>query len=230
MPFLSRVRFNPTRRDTRRLCGSAQSMHAAVLGSHPDLALGNSSEQRVLWRLDQYSSHDIQLYVVSPTKPDFTGLIEQAGWPSRPEWDTTDYAPFLAALGSDQTWRYRLTANPVRVLPKRPGDPRRRGKVSPHLTVRQQQEWLAKQAQTWGFKVPADDVHGIQVEVRDRRSVSFVRRGPSDSSPGRVPLTQATFTGTLTVTDAVAFRAALTGGMGRAKAYGCGLMTLAPLR
>lgn len=224
---LSRLRLNPTRRDSRRLVGSPRAMHAAVMGSHPSQE--GSAPGRVLWRLDQYASHDLQLYVLSPTAPDFTGLLEQAGWPTQISWDTTAYEPFLATLAANQQWAYRLTANPVRVLPKDPTSGVRRGKVSPHLTVRQQQQWLVKQSFSWGFRIATDDTFGVDTEVRERHTTSFGRRDPSEA--GRrapVSLTSATFKGVLTVTDPDALRSALTLGMGRAKAYGCGLMTLAP--
>lgn len=227
---LSRLRLNPTRRDTRRLVGSPQSLHAAVMGSHPP-SPAQDGAGRVLWRLDQYSGHDLQLYVLSPSPPDFTGLLEQAGWPTQITWDTTAYEPFLANLSTGQQWTYRLTANPVRVLPKDTASGSRRGKVSPRLTVRQKQEWLVKHSASWGFEVPADDTFGVDAEVRERHTASFARRDASGGG-NRTPvaLTRATFRGTLTVTDADILKHALTHGMGRAKAYGCGLMTLAPIR
>ncbi len=42
-----------------------------------------------------------------------------------------------------------------------------------------------------------------------------------------VTLTTVTYDGILQITDADAFRRALTNGIGHAKAYGCGLLTLA---
>ncbi|GAA1752826.1 type I-E CRISPR-associated protein Cas6/Cse3/CasE [Nostocoides vanveenii] len=227
MTELSRVRLNPTRRDTHRLLASPQAMHAAVMGSHPQLA-DEDSAGRVLWRVDQAKTHDIQLYVVSPSAPDFTGLIEQAGWPSQPQWDSTAYEPFLDRLAAGQAWRFRLTANPVRVLPKQPGGPRR-GRVSPHLTADQQREWLVKHARSWGFEVATDETFGVLSEVSERHTVSFGRR-EAEAGRSRVSLSRASFAGLLTVVAPSALRTALVGGMGRAKAYGCGLMTLAPPR
>ena len=226
--YLSRLRLNPTRRDARRLVGSPQAMHAAVMGSHHPESSSNPAG-RVLWRLDNYASHDLQLYVVSPSRPDFTGLLEQAGWPTQISWDTTNYAAFLANIDDGQSWSYRLTANPVRVLARDSASVTGRGKVSPHLTVGQQQAWLAKHSHTWGFSLPADDNFGVETEVRERHTASFGRQDPSEAGRrASVSLTRATFKGVLTVTDPEALRSALTLGMGRAKAYGCGLMTLAP--
>ena len=48
-----------------------------------------------------------------------------------------------------------------------------------------------------------------------------------DSRPHTVTQRQVTVVGRLEVTDTALLRASLTAGMGRGKAYGCGLMTLA---
>lgn len=223
MTYFSRIRLNPTRRDTRRLVGSPQAMHAAVMGSHP---LGSSPDEgRVLWRLDRHANHDLELYVVSPSEPDFTGLVEQAGWPKVMAWDTTDYGLFLGRLGSGQRWAFRLTANPVRAVAVEGG----RGRVTPHLTVAQQEQWLIDHGSSWGFEVPNAEPASFSVSVRERHTAGFSRATPGSggSERGRVAITRADFLGQLVVTDAKLLRRALTYGMGRAKAYGCGLMTLA---
>ncbi|EXU63555.1 CRISPR-associated protein Cse3 [Streptomyces sp. PRh5] len=74
--------------------------------------------------------------------------------------------------------------------------------------------------------------HGDRYElmVRDQRNLSFPKQGPDNTSKRhRVTLVTVTYDGRLTVTDADRFRATLTQGLGKAKAYGCGLMTLVPL-
>lgn len=228
MTYLSRVRLNPTRRGAQKLLTSPQAMHAAVMGSHPRL-LDERVSGRVLWRIDQPAKHDIQVYVVSPVAPDFTGLLEQAGWPTQRDWDSTEYQPFLDKLNKGQLWSFRVTANPVRVLPKKPGDTRRRGRISPHVTADQQRGWLFKNGPTWGFSLPTHDSFGVQAEVRDRHTVRFGRVS-AEASRSTVSLSRASFTGLLTIEDPDALRSALVEGMGRAKAYGCGLMTLAPPR
>ncbi|MCS0601592.1 type I-E CRISPR-associated protein Cas6/Cse3/CasE [Streptomyces sp. LP11] len=80
--------------------------------------------------------------------------------------------------------------------------------------------------------------------VHDRTPVRFQRRSedPTSRRDARtgtgtgtgtgtdVRFTRATFDGRLRITDLAAFRRTLTHGMGKSKAYGCGLMTLAPVR
>ena len=68
---LSRIQINPARRGGRRLLGSPQAMHAAVLASFPD---GEGDRGRVLWRVDR-DEHRVWLYVVSRPVPDFGHIV-----------------------------------------------------------------------------------------------------------------------------------------------------------
>jgi CRISPR system Cascade subunit CasE len=87
--YLSKVVLNPQRRAGRPLLGSPQSLHAAILAAFPG-RLSDRSDERVLWRLDP-APGAVHLFVVSPEEPDFTHLIEQAGWPTLPTWKTRPY-------------------------------------------------------------------------------------------------------------------------------------------
>jgi CRISPR system Cascade subunit CasE len=228
--FFSRVRLNPTRRGTMKFLASPQAMHAVVMGScGPEVS--GSDTGRVLWRVDQPERHTIELYVVSPARPDFTGLIEQAGWPTTETWDTTSYDPFLGRIRNGQQWRFRLTANPVRSVSG--GQGTGRGKVVPHRTRRFQEEWLLERAKGWGFEIPdASDSEASAVTLVERDQRTFGRRDPHANPPRRhsVDITRATYAGVLDVVDEESLRRSLTHGIGRAKAYGCGLLILAPVR
>lgn len=220
---LSRVRLNPARRAGRGVLASPQAMHAAVMAAFPG-RLADRTSERVLWRLDA-GVGEAMLYVVSPEPPDFTHLIEQAGWPTLPTWESRDYAPLLDRLAVAQRWNFRLTANPTRARPPKEGAPSQR---FGHVTVAQQQSWLVSRAARAGFELPvvaaADGEKRPEngVVVRDR-SLERFRRGD-----GTVTLSRATFEGQLTVVDPAALRETLIGGLGPAKAYGCGLLTLVP--
>ncbi|GAB79421.1 CRISPR system Cascade subunit CasE [Austwickia chelonae] len=219
--YLTKFSLNPSRRGTRHLLGSPQRMHAAVLACYPPEA----QTGRVLWRVDRPQRHECFLYVVGAAEPDLTTLVEQAGWPMTQTWQTTTYAPFLSRLADGQRWRFRLSANPVHVL-RQEGAPR--GKVVPHVTAHQQEQWLREHGAGWGFSIcdPEGAAEG-GVVVTGRQADAFSRGDPAGGRRGRVTISRVQFDGALTVTDVGLFREALVGGMGRAKAYGCGLMTLA---
>jgi CRISPR system Cascade subunit CasE len=91
---------------------------------------------------------------------------------------------------------------------------------------------LTDRASQCGFQIPessASDSVGEPVPdlaVTGRSRVTFKRRG----SPAAVVIQVVTYEGRIVVADADLLRHALLSGIGPAKAYGCGLMTLAPAR
>mgnify|MGYP001233290237 CR=1 FL=1 len=229
--YLSRIRLNPTRIKTRQLLGSPQITHALVEGSRPPGAV--DGDGRVLWRIDA-NGPDIELYVSSPWRPDFTGVVEQAGWPTAATWDTREYGAFLASLQAGQRWSFRVTANPTRVVSRGEG---LRGKVVPHRTASHQIEWFGARAGGWGFDIASNSLGEAELVLVGRGSRAFPRRSGQLTDDGegrprgsRVAITQVTLIGALKVVDPDALRTALISGMGRARGYGCGLMTLAPPR
>lgn len=219
--YLTRFQMNPARRETLRLMGSPQRMHAAVLGTFPPAALDRATT-RVLWRLDEPSRHERNLFIVSPVRPSLEDLQDRCGWSQEASWRTADYERLLHRLSVGQRWRFRLTGNPVRSVRTEHG---RRGSVSPHLTVDQQRQWLLERAVRHGFFV-VEGEHGSQVAVTRRDRESFDKG--SDGQRQRATITRAQFDGVLQVHDPELLRHTLINGIGRAKAYGCGLLTLAP--
>ncbi|WP_432246670.1 type I-E CRISPR-associated protein Cas6/Cse3/CasE [Streptomyces sanyensis] len=232
--FLTRFRVNTARAQSRQLLSSPQYVHAAVMSSFPDMLPTDTDVPRVLWRVDRTATAQVHLYIASPARPDLTHLVEQVGWPAAATeeargWTTYDYAPFLARLEKGSTWNFRLTANPVHSIRNRDGVPTKR---TAHRTARHQLRWLLQRQEEGGFHIhekPAarqhtqsGDTH--QVVVTDQRALDFSKRGEK----GRITLTTVTYDGRLDVTDPDALRRLLTHGLGKAKAYGCGLMTLAP--
>lgn len=228
---LSRIQINPERRGGRKLLGSPQAMHAAVLASFPQT---EEERGRVLWRVDR-DTHQQWLYVVSGPRPDFAHIVEQAGWQTTADtWAVRPYGPLLDRLAAGQTWAFRLTANPTRtsraktvvdgipvVPPRDPDKPKERAKRYGHVTVAEQLDWLLARTEGWGFTVPEKD--GVRdVVVHGRRTERFQRKGAT------VTIAKATYDGILTVADPDALRGVMTAGAGPAKGYGCGLLTLAP--
>lgn len=223
---LSRVLINPQRRGARKLMGNPQAMHAAVMAAFPPGSESETAGGRVLWRLDS-TGEETALYVVSPLAPCFMHIVEQAGWSTTNSWATRAYAPVLDALETGQRYAFRLVGNPTH----RGAGPDGQKRIFGHVTVEQQMGWLLGKAEANGFAIPTTDfLDGgsqvasavPQVEISDRRSLRF-RRGQ-----GSVTLATARFDGILEVTEPHALRAVLTHGLGRAKGYGCGLLTLAP--
>lgn len=195
---------------------SPERLHATVESGFPSSA---DKKFRNLWRIDRLGNV-LYLLVLSDGKPDFTHIVEQFGWPgAEQKWETKDYAPLLGRIELGQKWQFRLRANPVHSV-KQPSNsqaqkPTKRGKVYAHVTVQQQEQWLLDRAAKYGFSLQESSFRVVQQEVK-----KFQRqRNP-------VTLGIATFEGILEVEDVALFLRTLICGIGRAKAYGCGLLTI----
>lgn len=236
MTWFAAMNINPQRRGGRKLISSPQAMHAAVMSAFEPGSL-DSVEGRPLWRLD-IDKPVYRLYIVSPLRPDLQHIIEQAGWQGQ-RWDTTPYSPFLDRLRQGQRWGFRFTANPTKRGPSHGG----RGELQPQTTVTQQTQWLLERSSKWGFTIPDIEIPTIEsspaegietggsrtcpdVKVTSREEKRFSRRGATDKKASTVTIVQAQYEGTLEISDVDALRYSLTNGIGRGKAYGCGLLTL----
>ncbi|GAA3757383.1 type I-E CRISPR-associated protein Cas6/Cse3/CasE [Salinactinospora qingdaonensis] len=117
---------------------------------------------------------------------------------------------FLATLHAGMRVRYRIAANPT----KRHGntaEPHKRGKLA-HLHGEQAELWWLRKATNVGL-------HPLQLHAAQLSDI----RGTRDTRHG---VTQ--FDGTAMVTDPQQLHTALIEGIGRAKTYGCGMLSLGP--
>lgn len=229
MTTLTKVILNPNRRQGRRLLANPQAMHAAVRAAFPpDI---DELHSRVLWRVDG-EEHQRTLYIVGPEKPVGEHIVEQAGWDTRPA-QSLDYERFLGALTKGQRWRFELVANPTY---SKSQTNHGRGKVKAHVSADQQLNWLYQRCHIAGFALaPRSGEQTVSEEERARWSVeeetAVVERRTLDFRKGSgsksVRIVTARYRGTLEVTDPEALRRTLVLGIGRARAYGCGLLTLA---
>lgn len=234
--YLTRFRFNAARTGARRLLTSPQMLHAAVMSSFPEPPATPDGGPRVLWRVDHNSAAEVLLYITGPARPDLTHLVEQAGWPdAAPQgWATYDYTTFLAGLATDSPWAFRLTANPVHSIRRKEGEPTKR---TAHRTTCHRIQWLLKQQERGGFMIAEKppgrrllergDEH--ELIVGEARDLAFTKAAGRPQERQSLRIATVTYQGRLLVTDREAFRRTLVSGLGKAKAYGCGLMTLAPV-
>ena len=254
--YLTRVYLNPYKRGCRHLVASPQRLHAAVLASFPPGVLETASEGRVLWRLDRrnldvrrYPKPEIRedaptltLYISSPTPPDPASLAEQAGYETEGGVLIRRIDGLLDNLVAGQVWSFRITVNPVF---RKAEQLNAQGKKRPlgHVTVQQQRQWLLDRTEAHGFRIlegselerdwpvwmhkvgDLEKDSQLLVDLVSRRIERFDRGHGRDKC--QVTLQMATFEGLMTVTDPIRLRTSLANGIGRAKGYGAGLMTLA---
>lgn len=214
--YLSRVSLNVKRRETQRVLVLLQQMHAAVEQSFSEHG------QRNLWRIDWFDNV-CYLLVLSEHQPDFGHVVERFGYVEAvSEWETKNYSLLLDRLKERQTWQFRLRANPTRSSFSEKSTETGRGKVFAHVTQAQQKQWLIDKATPLGFSVSEESFDIVHTQW-DKFSKTM-------GGKREVTIRTATYEGALTVTDSELFKGTLLKGIGRAKAYGCGLLTIANCR
>ncbi|MCL2865059.1 MAG: type I-E CRISPR-associated protein Cas6/Cse3/CasE [Lachnospiraceae bacterium] len=188
-----------------RAISSPQILHAMVEGCF-------SQKNRTLWRLDSLNGQ-LYLLVVSKYEPNFESLQVQL-CENGEIGLIKNYSSFLAKIENGQKLRFRFRGNPVYNVVQNKGE---RGKVKPHMSEKHKRAWFLKISEKNGFVLEENSF--IMVDTGQQRFYKQVKHN-------RVELSHATFEGILTVTDSEKFVTAMIHGIGRGKAYGCGMMTV----
>ncbi len=218
--FLTRFNVNPRSRIGARYLQNPQQLHAAIYGAMPTQPVVATDEGRLLWRVDRENPKEPVLWVVSPERPAFDPLAEKVGLSVEGSvYQTRPYTPLLDRLAQGQVYAFRLAAN-VSHSGRQTEESTQTQRFG-HVTAAQRLKWLTERATRSGFSFP--------LTVDDEPDVAVVGGGNKSFRRDRMRVTVAVseFMGRLEVTDPSALRHTLTDGIGHARAYGCGLLTLA---
>jgi len=178
------------------------------------------SDSGFLFRIDPQPGGRIVILVQSAVEPDWGYAFHNAGYllAAPPE-----VKPFAPSFDVGRHLRFRLAANPTRRLSKRSlgadGRPIEKG-IGTRVPVPTEHllDWLTRRAERAGFSVESDctTVSPSYVYVNKARNGDGVR------------LRSARYDGILSVTDPARFRDAWMHGIGPGKAFGFGLLSVAP--
>ncbi|MBZ0252700.1 MAG: type I-E CRISPR-associated protein Cas6/Cse3/CasE [Candidatus Methylomirabilis sp.] len=179
-----------------------------------------------LFRVDPIPGGGCAILVLSAVELDWDYAFHNAGHilaapPEKPR-------PLEFPIDAGERFRFRLQANPVRRASERSTDgqgrplgDRWKGKRVPIPGDADSLfKWLERRAGSAGFKVERTDVASIQP------GWVYVNKGGDDGKAVR--LRSVRYEGVLEVTEPEAFRRALASGIGPAKGFGFGLLSLAP--
>lgn len=202
--ILSRLILNERHRAVYHDLGNVHAMHQRIMQGFPDESRERArADWNILYRIEPDAR---MILVQSDLAPDWSrlpeGYLEAA--------DSKQIAPLMGALGTQQVLTFRLKANPTK---REKSSGKRIGLRSPA----DQESWLRRQGERSGFEL---------LEVRIAKSGGVTGR-PKDK-PNPIQLETALFEGLLRVVDPEAFRETLRKGIGRGRAYGCGLLSIAP--
>lgn len=220
--YLSLLKLNPADRGVRRDLADCQQLHRRVMSAFPQAEGSARASLGVLYRLE-VMEHGSVLYVQSRVEPDWSrlprGYCLPGGVACKPVGEK------YAAISSGMVLRFRLRANPTKRLPAgAPGEKR----DGPRVDLRgekEQLDWLQRKARAAGFQLVAVRINPEVPDVAVQQT-----RVQGRHPAGKLTFASVLFEGRLRVEDARLFRRALEEGIGPAKAYGFGLLSVAPSR
>lgn len=217
--YLSRLLLNPRSRQAQREAADPYNLHRTLMQAFA----GKRDQSGVLHRLEfDPRSGGIMLLVQSQVEPDWSYLDGKAYLlPADPfsGLDNPAVKPFNLSLQAGQILRFRLTANPtIKKVRRDENGKRKNSNRVPLVRENKQVEWLQKRATAAGFRL-------LEVEVSRPQQQKSWKKGEHRSP---ITLYAIQFNGRLQVREPEKLSKAVETGIGPAKAFGCGLLSLAP--
>jgi CRISPR system Cascade subunit CasE len=224
--YLSRLILDTRSSQVRRDLSDCQDLHRTIMRAYPQADTPARRAHGVLYRLEISPRGPFTVLVQSRTPPDWSQLPEDylATGHLQPNPATTPMQKWLSALSPQAAFRFRLVANPTRDI-KVPGE----GGIAKEKRVELRgveswYDWLLRKGELHGFRTLQ-----CQTAPVPNAAIGHLSRLQGRRKGARLTIATVRFDGMLKVTDVPRFQEALTGGIGRAKAYGCGLLSVAPI-
>ena len=213
MIYLSQLILNPHSRMVQKEVHDPYQLHRTVMRGF------NVPREKasVLHRLDVWPHVGLMVLVQSAVEPNWEPLLSVGqGRYLQAAVDRPKKIDFTLPQGG--AYRFRLLANPT--IKKR-RDGKKHSNRIPLVHEKDQIDWLCKKSTLHGF-------HLRQFDISDNeRLTDWIHR--DQSMTHKVTIQTVRYEGVLQVTDADKFNAAWRSGIGPAKAFGCGLLSLAPV-
>jgi len=249
--YLSRLRFDRHHPGALRRLSDPYEMHRFIWHAFPDESpLNRKGARDILWRVEPLDSNRADtsptLIVQSQLEPDWNrpDVSVLACPPDVKEWEPV--------FRLNQRLKFRLRANPTKRIhdsrtihndnPDRRKHLAEKGMRVALLKEPEQIDWLITRAAERGFQVSENGecvtvANGIDELRYDLRRAWFrverwsgygaVKRGQDNT--GRMRWHGVDFEGELEVTDSDRFADTIANGIGSAKAFGFGLLSVAPV-
>ncbi|NET62439.1 MAG: type I-E CRISPR-associated protein Cas6/Cse3/CasE, partial [Symploca sp. SIO2E6] len=160
---------------------------------------------------------------VDDTGDGFRLLIHSPEPPTRPDWCPVDgwlSKSIANSFYEYERYRFSLLANPTRkrVVRDATGQRKKNGRREAISKREDLVDWIVRKAEQHGFSVDLDTLRTIPHPRQ-----SFLKKGMGGAHAA------TEFTGLLVVRDRETFRKAAVHGIGTAKAFGFGMLCLAPV-
>lgn len=223
--YLSQLNLNPRSRDVRRDLADCQQLHRTLSSVFPQATSDTArAEFGLLFRVETNSRTGAAMVLVQSSHwPDWTKLPPEYVC-AEPACQSLTEKYTAVVLHAQRRLRFRLRANPTRKIETKslPDGTKRNGRRVELFRAEDQIAWLQRKGQTAGFRV---------VDLQLNADVPNIRTNAESKISSRtkkLTFGSVLFEGELEITDAEQFRQVLRNGIGTGKAYGFGLLSIAP--
>jgi CRISPR system Cascade subunit CasE len=245
---LSRITLPLRSGPIQRLLSDCHAMHRFVMSAFPDVPDEAARQSLgVLYRVERQERRPhVRVLVQSRATPLWAFESNEIRAEGPASLDA-----LMAGIAPGRRYRFRLHANPTRRVHRRaatgPDAREQASAIGKRVAVRDEQArliWLERKGAVAGFALlqaevspglesPAEAYEGFPAARSDPAGVIHGRQSrtlPGGSIQNRfLSFETCIFEGVLEVRDAGALRAGIVAGIGAGKAFGCGLLSLAPV-
>ncbi len=231
--YLSRLIPNPENREARQDIADVGQLHKTISHAFPELPPDSEffNHYGILYRVDINQKTGVpSVLVQSNTKPDWEYLMEKDKYLLSPP-DCKPVSDQYSTLHEGQTLVFRLRANVTKKIDTKTlsDGKRRNGKRVPLRTSEEQIKWLARKGNEGGFEIleVSVDKDVYDIRIMPERDIEFEKKNKAKEH--KVTYGSILFEGRLKITNSELFRQTLINGIGSAKSFGFGLLSIAPV-
>jgi CRISPR system Cascade subunit CasE len=200
---------NPKSRQVASELRSPYELHRTI--SKAFAFAGENVEKRLLFRVEPEVHRYIVLLIQSLTKPDWNKLTVNANYFMNGNVKAIEVKDYSPTVVEQELYSFRLLANPVK----------KDIKTGKRVALYKEEEllsWLERKGSNSGFKVKYSEI---------RKGDFVTTKSKNQTELNSVHLCSTLFQGVLQVTEALKFNVALESGIGTAKGFGFGLLSIA---
>lgn len=231
--YLSKLILNPYNKQVRTDLNDCQQMHRTLLMAFPHTGTRQArAEFGMLFRVESNPrTHTVSIVVQSKVMPNWSCL--PSDYLQHVECQDISRHYTEEVLEKNRHLRFRLRANPTRKIDTKSSSDgtKRNGKRVELYREEDQIGWLKRKATDCGFRVCNLTVKSgtLNLNINPEGKITG-RRWRNETSKEKLTFGSVLFEGELEVIDPTSFKKGLENGIGSGKAYGFGLLSIAPIR
>ena len=205
--YISKLVLNPNSYRVQKELSNPYQLHRTLMCGFPNNLKKLKRDGRILFRIEKKENQNYPLILIQSTLcPDWSFLIEDEGYLLKnPLFKQFNFPQFKKG----NTFWFRLFANPTK---------KDTGKRVGMYTEEEQYEWLKRKCELCGFNI----IH-VNITRKENITAKVNKKSKTMTFQG------IQFEGVLQIKDSKQFNSTLKNGIGSAKAFGFGLLSIAKL-